>query len=427
MEQTWRWFGPQDKVSLADIKQTGATGIVSALHDVPPGTVWPLEAIRARKALIEASGLTWSVVESIPVHEQIKYGGADRDSYIEAYKQSVRNIGSCGLDILCYNFMPVVDATRTDFNYVWGDGSVALRFDRCDLAAFDLHILKRPDARSEYTSEEIRMATERYEAMTAERRGKLSDTIVKGFPGLLSETSDSVDQFQRALDNYKGVSEADVQENLAHFLREVVPVAEESGIYMAIHPDDPPIPLFGLPRVVSTAAHLRHLLASKASEHNGLTMCVGSYGARTDNDIASMVEEFAQQVNFVHLRNVQKDTKDPFPGSFTEADHLTGDVDMFHVMATMLKEKRRRDQVGKGMARMPYRPDHGHHMLDDAKRQTMPGYPAIGRLRGLAELRGLELAILQSGILQAPAEDRSAAAASGEESSRPDKRKRYGV
>jgi len=275
MGQTWRWYGPNDPVSLEDIRQAGATGIVSALHDIPAGEVWSVEALRERKTIIEDAGLSWSVIESIPVHEQIKYGGPDRDRFIEAYKQSVRNMGACGIDILCYNFMPVVDWTRTDLDFEWGDGSIALRFDRRDFAAFDLHILKRPGAEADYKPEELEQAKATFDAMGDEKKKTLTYNVIRGLPGSMCEAIDSVDQFQKALDNYSGLSEAQVQENLAYFLREVVPVAEASGVYMSIHPDDPPIQLFGLPRVVSNASHVRALLNAKPSQHNGLTMCVG--------------------------------------------------------------------------------------------------------------------------------------------------------
>jgi len=396
MEQTFRWYGPKDPVSLADIVQAGATGIVSALHDVPCGEIWTVDAIKERKKIIEDAGLTWSVVESIPVHEKIKYGAPDRDSYIENYKQSVRNMGSCGIDILCYNFMPVVDWTRTDLDFKWGDGSIALRFDLLEFAAFDLHILKRPKAEADYTTEQLAQAKAAFEAMSDEKKKTLTYNIIRGLPGSMCDAIDSVEQFQKALDNYGGLTEEKVQENLAYFLKQVVPVAEEAGVFMAIHPDDPPIRLFGLPRVVSTAAHVRALLAAKPSVHNGLTMCVGSYASREDNDIPAMVEEFAQNVSFIHLRNVEKDAT----GSFTESDHLTGDIDMFHTLDTMLREQARRKQVGRKDLRLPYRPDHGHKMLDDLNKKTNPGYPAVGRLRGLAELRGLEMGIIRSGILE---------------------------
>jgi mannonate dehydratase len=405
MEETFRWYGPNDLVSLSDIRQSGATGIVSALHHVPAGEVWPVEEILERKKIIENAGLTWSVVESIPVHEQIKYGGPDRDRYIDAYKQSVRNMGKAGLDILCYNFMPVVDWTRTDLDFEWGDGSVALRFDRLEFAAFDLHMLKRPGAELEYTPDQLKQAKDCFDGMTEEKRKTLTYNIIRGLPGSMCDAIDSVDQFQKALDNYKGLKESEVQENLAYFLREVVPAAEEAGVFMAIHPDDPPIPLFGLPRVVSTSKHVRALLKAKPSKHNGLTMCVGSYASRADNNIPAMVEEFAQSISFVHLRNVELDAR----GSFTESDHLTGDVDMFKVLATLLREKNRRKSTGREDHRLPYRPDHGHKMMDDLRKPTNPGYPAVGRLRGLAELRGLEMGIIRSGILEQPSGKKRAA------------------
>mmetsp|Transcript_25709 Transcript_25709/g.59423 ORF Transcript_25709/g.59423 Transcript_25709/m.59423 type:complete len:421 (+) Transcript_25709:38-1300(+) len=400
MEQTFRWYGPKDPVTLQDIVQAGAVGIVTALHDVPVGDVWPVEAIQDRKKMIEAAGLTWSVVESIPIHEQIKFGGPDSAKYTNSYKQSIRNMGQCGIDVLCYNFMPVVDWTRTDLEFEWSDKSIALRFDRCDFAAFDLYILKRPAAEASYSAEEVKAAEEAFKKMSDERKKVLTYNIIRGLPGSMCDAIDSVEQFQKSLDNYKGLSATDVQKNLCNFLIEVVPVAESVGVFMAIHPDDPPIELFGLPRVVSTADHIRQLLAAKPSLHNGLTMCVGSYASRADNDIKALVEEFAPSVHFIHLRNVQKDSSGAFSGSFTESDHLTGDIDMFHVMSTMLREQMQRRRTGRKDVRLPYRPDHGHKMLEDLKKSTNPGYPAVGRLRGLAELRGLELGILKSGILE---------------------------
>jgi len=416
MEQTWRWYGPQDPVSLRDIIQAGATGIVSALHEVPTGEVWSAEALKERKRIIEEAGLTWSVVESIPVHEEIKYGGPNRDQFIEAYKQSIRNMGACGIDTLCYNFMPVVDWTRTDLDFLWADESIALRFDRREFAVFDLHILKRPGAEAEYKPEELAAAKTLFEGMSHEKRTKLTYNIIRGLPGTMCEAHDSVDQFQKALDNYNGLSEDQVKENLAYFIKQVVPVAEEAGVFMAIHPDDPPVRLFGLPRVVSTAAQVRDLLAAKPSPNNGLTLCVGSYASRNDNDIPAMTEEFRERVNFIHLRNVEKDQdQSTFFGSFTESDHLTGDVDMYKVLSTMLREQRARKAAGRKDFRLPYRPDHGHKLLDDLEptQKTNPGYPAVGRLRGLAELRGLELGILRSGVLDRP-EKRPASGGEGE-------------
>jgi len=403
MEQTWRWYGPNDPVSLADVRQAGATGIVTALHEVPCGKVWSVEAIQQRKQVVEEAGLTWSVVESVPVHEQIKFGGPDKDRFIEAYKQTVRNLGKCRIDILCYNFMPVVDWTRTDLEHRWQDGSIALRFDRGEFAVFDLFILQRPAAETDYTQEEIDAAKACFESMNEDKRKTLTYNIIRGLPGSMCDAIDSVEQFQKALDNYKGLTEVQVQENLAHFLKEVVPVAEESGVFMAIHPDDPPIRLFGLPRVVSTAAHLRALLAAIPSRHNGLTFCAGSFASRADNNVVALAEEFAASVSFIHLRNVERDAdQSKFFGSFTESDHLAGNVDVFEVMKVLLQEQQRRRQQGRPDLRLPYRPDHGHKMLDDLQKRTNPGYPAVGRLRGLAELRGLEMGILRSGILEHP-------------------------
>lgn len=420
LEQTWRWYGPNDPVSLGDVKQAGATGVVTALHEVPAGDVWSVEALRERKKLIEEAGLTWAVVESIPVHEEIKYGGPDRDKYIESYQQSIRNMGEVGVEILCYNFMPVVDWTRTDLDFRWPDGSTALRFDFLDFAAFDLHVLKRPGAEEDYSAEQQARARKAFEAMSKEKRDALTFNIIRGLPGSMCYANDSVEQFQAALDKYKGLSEEDVQKNLQYFLEKVVPVAEAAGVYMAIHPDDPPIRLFGLPRVVSTAPHVRALLAARPSEHNGLTLCVGSYASRADNDIPAMAREFAGNVSFIHLRNVEKDKgPDAAQGSFTESDHLTGDVDMYDVLVSMLREQQRRQEAGgasPARLRMPFRPDHGHKMLHDLRsgERSNPGYTAVGRLRGFAELRGLELGIRRAGMVP----KRGAAEAASEEGKR---------
>lgn len=404
MEETWRWYGPNDLVSLDDVKQAGATGIVTALHDVPTGAVWTEAAVAERKAIIEAAGLSWSVVESIPVHESIKYGGPDRDGFIDAYCQSIRNVGACGIDTLCYNFMPVVDWTRTNLDFEWGDGSKALRFDRLNFAAFELHILKRPGAEVQYTPEQLVQAKGRFDELTEQERATITTNVVAGMPGrMTSDYGGGLAAFQAAIDKYAGLTDVEVRGNLRYFLERIIPVAAEVGVFMAIHPDDPPIPLFGLPRVVSTQQHLRDLLAMVPSVHNGLTICVGTMASRPDNDVKQIVEAFPDQIHFVHMRNVEKDSDQTFFGSFTEADHLTGDIDMFHVFTVMLKEQRRRqaanDPKKSGPSRLPFRPDHGHRMLDDLQKETNPGYTAIGRLRGLAELRGLELGVLRSGML----------------------------
>jgi len=393
LEETWRWYGPKDSVSLLDVKQAGATGIVTALHDIPTGEVWPVEAILARKAEIESLGMRWSVVESVPVHESIKQMAPGCERFIANYQQTVRNLGRCGIGKLCYNFMPVIDWTRTDLERDWFDGSKALAFDLDDFAAFDLHVLQRPAAKTAYSAERVRSATERFSKMSAADARALQTAIVAGLPGRMVEAY-SLDDFREALAKYDNIDAAGLRDNLHKFLREVIPVAAEAGVLMAIHPDDPPMPLLGLPRVVSTEADVAGLLGAVDDVHNGITFCVGSYGSHPENDVEGMARRFAKRTHFVHLRNVRKDDKD---GSFTEADHLTGDVDMFDVMTTFLDERRRRCAEGWSDAMLPFRPDHGHQMLGDldATKKANPGYTAIGRLRGLAELRGLQEGIVR--------------------------------
>ena len=389
MKQTFRWYGPDDPVSLSDIRQAGATGVVTALHHVRNGEVWALDEIQKRKNEIENCNLCWSVVESVPVHEDIKTKSGNFQQYVENYKKSLENLAKCGINVVCYNFMPVLDWTRTSLEYELQNGSKALRFDMTAFVAFEIYILQRHNAKTAYSEDQLKKAKDYYKTLSEEDIVKLTKTIIAGLPG--AEEGYTLDQFRKALHVYDEINAQELKENLVAFLREIIPVAIENEVLMCLHPDDPPFSILGLPRIVSTEADYGYIFEQVPSVYNGMTFCSGSLGVILENNLENIFKRFADRIHFIHLRSTKRNEE----GSFYETNHLEGDVDMFSVVKVILEEEVRRKKKGK-FYDIPMRPDHGHQLLDDLRKDTNPGYSAIGRLKGLAEIRGLEVGIRRS-------------------------------
>lgn len=394
MEQTWRWYGPRDRITLRDIKQAGATGIVTALHEIPNGKVWPVEEIEARKKIIEDAGLVWSVVESVPVHEDIKKHTGNYQEYIENYKRTLVNLAQCGIKTVCYNFMPVLDWTRTDLSMQFEDGSEALQYVHMHFVAFDVFILGRPNAKNDYPEELVEEAERWYRSIGKAEIQNLTDTIIKGLPG--AEESYTLEDLRNVIGSYGAIDNDQLRANLFYFLDEVIPVAEEVGLRMAVHADDPPWSLLGLPRIVSTHEDIQKLLSHYDSVSNGLTLCTGSFGSGYFNDVPKMAKDFASRINFLHLRNVKRD-KDL---NFNEDYLLQGDIDVFEVLKTLVEEEEKRKIEGREDTLIPVRPDHGNQMFGDLGQKNNPGYSLYGRMKGLAEIRGMEMAVRKMQIQQ---------------------------